>query len=246
MAFGTIKVYLYAVSAFYKDLSFGVFDPVATYLVQQSLVGARNILVSIPKPKFAFYLEFFHAFRGSMDLTSYVDARDWAAFLLGFFGLFRKQELLSLVWSNISEIEGGFRVLVKTSKTTKHAVFVHISSRQDTLCPLKALKNLRDLLPNESRKDSLPIFCTSNKSKVSFKQLTGSAFAKRIKKWVLSIGFSPDDYSGHSLRRGGATALIRAGVSTHEIQVQGRWVSDCWKLYAERSPSQLLAISAAI
>lgn len=245
-AFGTIKVYLFGVAAYYKDLSLGCFNPCDSFLVQQTLAGARNILASVPKSKFAFYLDFLRAFKPLMDLTSYVDARDWAAFLVGFFGLLRKSELLALVWGNIIEVDGGFKILIAVSKTTNHAVFVHIASRDDELCPLRALKALRDLLPQDLRKDKLPIFSSSIKSKGSNKALTGSAFVKRIKKWVEAIGLDPTDFSGHSLRRGGATALLRAGVAAHDIQVQGRWASECWKIYTERSTAQLISILASI
>ena len=40
-------------------------------------------------------------------------------------------------------------------------------------------------------------------------------------------------YSGHSLRRGAATSARGAGLSKDEIQLLGRWKSDCYRLYIE-------------
>lgn len=246
LAFGSIKIYLFGVAAWYKDKSLGAFDPVGSYLVQQTMAGARNILRDVPKPKLAFHLAFFQLFHPKMDFTSYVDIRDWAAFLLGFFGLFRKAELLALQWGHIGEIQGGIRITIAASKTAKRSVSVHVAARSDEFCPLSALKALRNSLPDNLRKDSFPVFATSSKNSISNKPLSGSAFSKRIKKWIEFIGLDASDYSGHSLRRGGATALHNAGVTPVDIQLHGRWVSECWKLYATRTSAQLMAISASI
>ena len=47
------------------------------------------------------------------------------------------------------------------------------------------------------------------------------------------LGLNPDAFSGHSLRRGGATALFLAGVSEHWIAIHGRWRSNAYKLYID-------------
>ena len=42
---------------------------------------------------------------------------------------------------------------------------------------------------------------------------------------------SPDLFSSHSLRRGGATYLLMAVSSIQEIKTQHDWMSDCVYLY---------------
>ena len=48
---------------------------------------------------------------------------------------------------------------------------------------------------------------------------------------VWRIGLNSEQFSGHSLRRGGATSLALRGVSDALIQVLGRWQSDAYKRY---------------
>ena len=153
-------------------------------------------------------LEFFHIFKLKMDFASYIDCHNWTVFLLGFFGLFCKSELLNLKWSNISEVTGSIKILVTTSKTVKHAVYVHVATRSDNICPVHALKLLHDLLLPAMRKDILLVFCSTAKSASTPKALTGSTFANHIKKWIEFIELDPADYSGYLLRRGGASALL--------------------------------------
>jgi integrase len=143
-------------------------------------------------------------------------------------------------------VPGGLKVLIAVSKTIKHAVYVHVADRSDMFAVKQALLDLRDVNPEHLRGNDLLLFVKTDKNGPTTGKLTGSAFAKRIKKWVGELGLDPVDFSGHSLRRGGATALMLAGVPPHLIQLQGRWVSDCWKRYTEHSTAQLLAISAAI
>ena len=45
------------------------------------------------------------------------------------------------------------------------------------------------------------------------------------------IGVDPTAYSGHSFRIGGATSASLADVADQEIQMLGRWKSDCYKTY---------------
>ena len=78
-----------------------------------------------------------------MDQTTFLDA----TFTTGFFGLFCKSELLNLRWEDILEILGGLKILITESKTSKKAVYIHISSKSDNLYPVKALKILHNTLP---------------------------------------------------------------------------------------------------
>ena len=50
------------------------------------------------------------------------------------------------------------------------------------------------------------------------------------------IGVDPTAYSRHSFRIGGATS---ASLAEYEIQMLGRWKSNCYKTY-DRSPLKVL------
>jgi len=61
-------------------------------------------------------------------------------------------------------------------------------------------------------------------------------FVSLISKVLLSTGFNDHGISSHSFRRGGATALARAGASEAQIMHAGRWRSGCWQGYIIANP----------
>jgi integrase len=65
-----------------------------------------------------------------------------------------------------------------------------------------------------------------------------AALVGRLKAWLAAAGYDPAAFSGHSLRRGGATAAFQAGVDPLFIRLQGGWSSDAWLLYVGMSPVQ--------
>ena len=45
------------------------------------------------------------------------------------------------------------------------------------------------------------------------------------------LSLDPADFSGHSLRRGGATFAFQCGIPSELIKLQGDWRSDAYMLY---------------
>ena len=60
----------------------------------------------------------------------------------------------------------------------------------------------------------------------NFTQITDSTFNKSFKR-LISISKIQGNFSTHSLRRGGTTAMRAAGVPLSHIKERGQWVSDC-------------------
>jgi hypothetical protein len=54
-----------------------------------------------------------------------------------------------------------------------------------------------------------------------------------LKAAARRFGFRPEDFTSHSLRAGGASAMYHNGFSVEEIQRRGRWVTDVWKIYIQ-------------
>ena len=52
-----------------------------------------------------------------------------------------------------------------------------------------------------------------------------------VRKMMSAIGRPAADYGAHSLRIGGATAALAAGVDPSVIRLLGRWSSDCYEIY---------------
>ena len=53
----------------------------------------------------------------------------------------------------------------------------------------------------------------------------------KLREAAKALNYDADDFSSHSLRAGGATAMYHADVPIEDIQRRGRWKSDCWRIY---------------
>ena len=70
--------------------------------------------------------------------------------------------------------------------------------------------------------------------------------ANMVKRLMQRIGLDPRKFGAHSLRIGGATAALAAGVQPAVIRITGRWSSDCWELYARLSKEAALNVTTLI
>jgi hypothetical protein len=73
-----------------------------------------------------------------------------------------------------------------------------------------------------------------------FRMASGAAFTTKYVREVVrflveAVGLDGALYGGHSLRIGGATAALAAGLPASVIRVMGRWDSDVFELYARAS-----------
>ena len=63
--------------------------------------------------------------------------------------------------------------------------------------------------------------------------------AKLLKDAAKSLGLDAKDYASHSLRIGGACALLASGQSELVIKLMGRWASWCFTVYTRLRPGML-------
>ena len=68
-----------------------------------------------------------------------------------------------------------------------------------------------------------------------------------IKKVLSAMGVPPELYSGHSLRKGGATALVAMGANEATVKIMARWLdSKMPELYADATAESVQSFSAAM
>jgi integrase len=150
------------------------------------------------------------------------DVRDCALILIGFFGAFRRSELVALTWEQIQFMKEGITILIPRSKTdqTGEGQIVAIPYGSIELCPVTALQHWK-----ERSQQSGPIFCAINKhNQIQSRGLTPLSVNHILKKIAREIELPhPESYSGHSLRRGFATTASKKGVPIVAIMRQGRW-----------------------
>ena len=87
-------------------------------------------------------------------------------------------------------------------------------------------------IPHQSAPHPLFSYHTSERLVVP---LTISSFSQKLQICMTALGIPPDRYSGHSLRRGGATFALQCGLPVDLIKIQGDWKSNCVERYLESS-----------
>lgn len=209
---------------------------------QQMLTGIRNYFGndSASVPKTALSMEDLLAFQPHVDRASFEGARDWCACLFAFFGLLRVNEYMNggLQRRDVRLTTWGVSITIKFSKTSLTSDTVDIARRSDILCPSTAfatyLSSFR-LHPSLPQRPTDPLFLSRSQPGSPFIAMTDEEFIGRVRSLIRLArpGFEPSAYAGHSFRRGGASALILAGVSDALIQQHGRWKSDAWKRYVD-------------
>jgi hypothetical protein len=78
--------------------------------------------------------------------------------------------------------------------------------------------------------DDAPLFCHTDGSMITVDQVRDL-----VKGVMEAVGKLPQHYGAHSLRIGGATAALAAGVPPQLIRLLGRWSSDVYQIYCRMS-----------
>ena len=192
----------------------------------------------------------------NLDGSNWDDVLAFTAILVGFFFLLRSVEYLRTehgvdpkkciknqhvsYFSNGVLIAGDSNtpatrvvILVPFSKTDAEGVGVELEIDIDSsnpLCPVKALNRLRAIRPQR--------FSAARSERHAFTLSNGRVLDKgRIHSLLRGsagrLGFNPDDFTSHSLRAGGASAMYHNHFTIDQIKRRGRWSSDVWKIYVQ-------------
>ena len=178
-----------------------------------------------------------------IDLSSPFGSVFWSACLVGFFAFLRKSNLFyhtgqshHLMTNNVLVTPTNQVYLqVMSTKTIqcKEKVLLlplppipgHI------LCPVAALKHMWSFaqLPSEP----IPLF--SYHTPLGYKSVTYCTFLKHLRVVLEKVGVQANQFSGHSLRRGGASYALSIGIPGEVIKILGDWKSDCYQRYLDTS-----------
>ena len=67
-----------------------------------------------------------------------------------------------------------------------------------------------------------------------------------MRRCMEAAGLNARAFGAHSLRIGGATAALSAGIEPAQIRLMGRWSSDVYEIYCRMSEESALRVGAAI
>lgn len=73
--------------------------------------------------------------------------------------------------------------------------------------------------------------------------VTGRAVASLMKRCASHMGLDEKSFSCHSLRIGGACALLAAGYGAEVIKLMGRWASWCFSIYLRVEPDKFADVA---
>ena len=246
----TLPTFISALNRYHRQL-FQVELPRAA-LYQQTRVGLEHYYgnTAASAAKTALTLNDLCEFARHLDTRYFEHARDWCACLLAFFGLLRVNEYMNagLRQRHIQLTSYGVDITVVRSKTSNIPVVVSLTSRNDQLCPARALRHYLGFflvlaLPN--RPDD-PLFLSRLRDQTTTAPTTDAEFIARVRELVTAAfpERDPSRYAGHSFRRGGASALQLAGVPAAVIQKHGRWTSEAFRVYLDTASCPALRLIA--
>jgi integrase len=222
----TLNLHLTAISQWHHYQ--GVIDPVRDPLVRKTMEGIRRTH-GRPKHK-AKALRLEHIAEMVKYLTHLPDSkkkhRDIALVLTGFFGAFRRSELVSIQISDLVWEPEGLLIQLPRSKTDQQAAGLMraLPYGPSSYCPAKSIRRWMDTADIVDG----PLFRAVNRwDQVKSKQLNPGAINDLLKKMGQACQFEfALDLSSHSFRRGLSTSAARERIDFELIKKQGGWRND--------------------
>jgi hypothetical protein len=86
-----------------------------------------------------------------------------------------------------------------------------------------------------------PLFCHADGAAITSSEVRGA-----VRACIRAPGRDPQLFGAHSLRIGGATAALAAGVSPQLIRLVGRWSSNIYEIYCRMSVQAALRAGVSI
>jgi site-specific recombinase XerD len=221
----TLALRLTALSQWHAHQGFA--DPTSTPTVRKTLAGIARTHGRPKRKAKALPIEDLERIVARLaSLATLKAARDSALLQVGFFGGFRRSELVGIEVDHLRWTQEGIEIVLPRSKTdqTGEGIVKAIPYSDGPCCPAKALRawlNVAGIADG-------PVFRSVSK----WGAVAGSALSVGSVNTVLEdcATFAQIDYvpelSSHSLRRGMATSAHHAGADFRDIKKQGGWRHD--------------------
>jgi len=193
-------------------------------MVRKTLAGIMNVH-GIPKNKvLALTTEQLETIVEILGRSSsLINYRDSALLQIGFFGAFRRSELVNIKIEHINYVREGIEILIPRSKTdqTGQGKICAIPYGKEKICPTTALTCW---LQRSKIKDGAIFRKITKNSTISSEALVEESITFILKRAIVKLNnVNVQDFSSHSLRRGFATSASKNGASLPAIMRQGRW-----------------------
>lgn len=220
----TLNRRLTAIRQWHKLRGDTIKDPTQSPIVTKTMRGIARLHGKPRRQALALRLkELDQITKYLIEHESVINIRNRAIILVGFFGAFRRSELVALKWEHVEFVSDGMVITLLRSKTDQsgEGQTCVIPFGNELRCPVRALIDWRQA----SKLWNGFIFRRISKTgTISSHGITGVYVNMLIRDLVKAVGLpNADQYSAHSLRRGFATEAARLGASMPAIQKHGRW-----------------------
>jgi len=231
----TLDLHLTALGQWHHYQS--IADPIRDPLVRKTMEGIRRSHGQPKRKAKALRLEHIAQLVGYLRQLpdSKKKYRDIALVLTGFFGAFRRSELVALQVSDLAWEPEGLIIRLPRSKTDQQATGLirALPFGAPSCCPATAIKAWMDMA-NICEGD---LFRPVNRwDQVKPRPLNPGAVNDLLKSLGTACQFDfVPDLSSHSFRRGLSTSAARERVDFELIKKQGGWRSDAtvWEYIEE-------------
>ena len=252
--FTSIKQDLFAIQSIMFDLNISI--KMKNYpILEKVLLGIKKTSQPSQQVKLEITPELLKKIFSFLPQKTHYETQVYrSAFTVAVFGMLRCGEfaneteqitIKTLRLHHIERIEDKgktkmIRIFIPVSKSDifRQGVHIHLPCLCifSTQCPVhETIKmiELREKL-NITMDPMSPLFIFSNK-----KPLQKLHVSKLLNKLPIQPIVGKHKFTGHSFRRGGATALAENGTPDWIIQMLGRWKSESYKKYIGCQPSQI-------
>lgn len=260
--YSSINVYLCAVRDWH--IKNGLPVPTARPLVRRALLAAKKFCrrQGRVERKWPISAAAIRLWKATLDLSAWNARVLYAAALLAFFGLHRVSEFAITTGAyrgfrrgNIAFSRDKDGNLITDSRGVPLWVTLNLEyTKTDTLwryggkakyfqsgCGLCVVSALWAIMKDDTRHAHAPLFVLRINGKAV--HLARRHISAIVKEMARLAGLPMSKFDTHSFRAGGACALWAAGFSTADIQMFGRWRSDCWRIYVCQSDDKLSSVT---
>ena len=187
---------------------------------------------------------------GAINWQAPIQQLAWGTILLSYFFLLRRSEIFKVdgQWKpfvlrlgdaqfydkneNVCDVQHASMVGIvlhgaKNNQYGRQEVRYQFKTNDPVLCPVVALAWARMAAKQFGTKPDMPLTSTGTNGR----GIGNGQVVQTLKALARDMGLNPDDYSTHSMRIGGATALINSGAQSLVIKLLGRWMSNCFETY---------------
>ena len=117
-----------------------------------------------------------------------------------------------------------------------------IAAGGSLLDPVRLMRRMIELDPvPDDQAASTPLFRRARGAPIRVRDVRGM-----VQQLMARLGLDPRRFGAHSLRIGGATAALAAGMSAAAIRAAGRWSSDVYRIYCRLSRQSAAGVATTI